>query len=192
MNEERNEETKVQAAAQLHTAGESPPLETVFREHHQRVYRAAYRVTGNAQDAEDVLQTVFMRLWRRGNEHPLSDRPEGYLHRAAVNAALDVLRSRQSARSSPLDDVEEHLADAREHAPDETHLGKELKQRVREILGKMSPKTAEIFALRYFEGFGNNEIAEMLDSSRSTIAVVLHRARHRLQQELGSSMGEKS
>jgi RNA polymerase sigma-70 factor (ECF subfamily) len=193
MNEERNEENKVQAAAQLQSAEPSPPsLETIFREHNKRVFRVAYRVTGNAEDAEDVLQTVFMRLARRQADHPLSERPESYLHRAAVNAALDVLRSRQSARSSPLDDVEDHLTQDPGKSPDHEHAHGELKRRVREVLAGMSEKTAEVFALRYFEGYGNNEIASMLGSSRSTVAVILHRARHRLQREIGSSIGEKS
>ncbi len=193
MNEERKEETNVQAAAQLRdTETPAPSMEEVFREHHQRVFRVAYRVTGNAQDAEDVLQTVFMRLVRRRGDNPLSDRPESYLHRAAINAGLDVLRARDSARSSPLEDFEDQLAEGREHSPYETHSGRELKERVRAVLATMSPKTAEVFALRYFEGYGNNEIAKMLDSSRSTIAVILHRARHRLQQEIGSLMGDES
>ena len=193
MNEDRNEETNVQAAAQLQDpASPAPSMEEIFREHHQRVFRVAYRVTGNAQDAEDVLQTVFMRLVRRRGDNPLSDRPESYLHRAAINAGLDILRARDSARSSPLEDVEDQLAEGREHSPYETHSGRELKKHVRAVLATMSPKTAEVFALRYFEGYGNNEIAEMLDSSRSTIAVILHRARHRLQQEIGSLTGDES
>ncbi|MDX1390473.1 MAG: RNA polymerase sigma factor [Acidobacteriota bacterium] len=180
MNEERKEETNVQAAAQLRDSGlPAPSLEEIFREHHQRVFRVAYRVTGNAQDAEDVLQTVFMRLARRRGETPLSDRPESYLHRAAINAGLDVLRARDSARSSPLDDVQDQLAEAGERSPHEAHLARELKERIRAVLATMSPKTAEVFALRYFEGYGNHEIAELLGSSRSTIAVILHRARHR-------------
>src|SRR5258708_15851286 len=73
----------------------SPPpgaLEMLFREHHGAVYRAAYRITGNAMDAEDVLQTVFTRLLRREEQPDLSESAGSYLHRAAVNAALDLIR----------------------------------------------------------------------------------------------------
>ena len=82
-------------------AGHPSDLEAIFRDHHQRVLRAAHRVTGNPQDAEDVVQTVFMRLARREGGSPLSDSPGNYLHRAAINAALDVVRSRQAQRSTP-------------------------------------------------------------------------------------------
>ena len=82
-------------------------LARVFREHHERVFRAAYRITGNAADAEDVTQVVFLRLARREAGAPaLSDSPGAYLHRAAVNAALDVVRGRQAARTDALENVE--------------------------------------------------------------------------------------
>ena len=66
-------------------------LEGLFREHHDRVFRAAYRVTGSVVDAEDVLQTVFLRLSRRSDLN-LEPSPVSYLRRAAINAALDLLR----------------------------------------------------------------------------------------------------
>ena len=72
-------------------------LEEAFRKHRMSVFRAAYRITGNAADAEDVLQTVFLRLARRDDSDIAN--VGSYLYRAALNAALDVLRSRQTAAS---------------------------------------------------------------------------------------------
>src|SRR6266540_4053307 len=85
-------------------------LEKVFREHHPSVFRAAYRITGNVSDAEDVLQTVFLRLLRRDREAQAVENMGSFLHRAAVNAALDLVRSRQNIRNVPLDDVAPMLA----------------------------------------------------------------------------------
>ena len=79
-------------------------MERVYRDHASRVLSAAYRVTGSSQDAEDVLQTVFMRLVRRDGGAHLDENPAAYLHRAAVNAALDLIRSRKSARATPLEE----------------------------------------------------------------------------------------
>src|SRR3954469_25698812 len=67
-------------------------LEQLFWAHHERVLRAAYRVTGNMVDAEDVAQTVFIRLV--GAKEIVN--PESYLYRAAINGALDVIRKRKS------------------------------------------------------------------------------------------------
>ena len=170
-----------------------PPeaLEAIFREHHGSVFRAAYRITGNAADAEDVLQTVFMRLLRREEQPDLSNSAGSYLHRAAVNAALDMLRRRKRARAVDLDEVGDQLVDD-VNQPERNRGNRELSRRLRAALTHLSPRQAEIFTLRYLEGLGNLEIARMLGSSQTSIAVILHRARHRLQKELGSLQGELS
>jgi RNA polymerase sigma-70 factor (ECF subfamily) len=173
----------------------SPPpgaLETLFREHHGAVYRAAYRITGNAMDAEDVLQTVFTRLLRREEQPDLSESAGSYLHRAAVNAALDLMRRRKRSRRVDLDEVGESLVDSADPGPERLRGSRELKTRLREAMSQLSPRQAEIFTLRYLEGLGNLEIARLLGASQTSIAVLLHRARHRLQKELGSLEGELS
>ena len=80
-------------------------FERVFRAHHGLVFRTAYRITGNAADAEDVLQTVFLRLFRREADAPVLENEESYLRRAAINAALDVIRSRQTDRTVVLEEL---------------------------------------------------------------------------------------
>ena len=172
----------------------SPPgaLEALFREHHGAVYRAAYRITGNAMDAEDVLQTVFARLLRREEQPDLSESAGSYLHRAAVNAALDLMRRRKRSRKVDLDEVGESLVDTADPGPERLRGSRELKTRLREAMSRLSPRQAEIFTLRYLEGLGNLEIAHLLGASQTSIAVLLHRARHRLQKELGSLEGATS
>jgi len=172
----------------------SPPdaLEALFREHHGAVYRAAYRITGNAMDAEDVLQTVFARLLRREEQPDLSESAGSYLHRAAVNAALDLMRRHKRSRKVDLDEVGESLVDSADPGPERLRGSRELKTRLREAMSRLSPRQAEIFTLRYLEGLGNLEIAHLLGASQTSIAVLLHRARHRLQKELGSLEGATS
>lgn len=191
MGDETKRESNVQQALTANP-GTEPDLEQIYREHHRRVIQAAYRVTGNPQDAEDVLQTVFMRLVRREGGSPLSDSLGNYLHRAAINAALDIVRSKRSARASALEGVEPTLAAAAEEAPDKVQGGSELKEQIRIALARMSAKAAEIFALRYFEGYGNHEIAKMLGTSRSTVNVILHRTREKLRKEMSPYLGETS
>src|SRR6059058_4613144 len=75
-----------------------PRLDQIFADHKDLVFRTAYRITGNAADAEDVLQTVFLRLLRRDPAAPAEiGNPESYLRRSAVNAALDVVRARHES-----------------------------------------------------------------------------------------------
>jgi RNA polymerase sigma-70 factor (ECF subfamily) len=193
MSERDDKERAVQVAANTNPArGPIPDLEKMFKEHHKRVFQSAYRITGNAQDAEDAMQTVFLRLARREGGTPLSDSPGNYLQRAAINAALDVVRSRKSARATALEDVEPVLADDGADSPSEEHERKELRRHVRQALTKVSDKAAEIFVLRYFEGYGNHEIAKMLGTSRSTVNVILHRTRNRIKEDIRSALGEES
>jgi RNA polymerase sigma-70 factor, ECF subfamily len=146
----------------------------VFEAHHALVFRTAYRITGNAADAEDVLQTIFLRLLRRQNADSV-DSQESYLRRAAVNASLDLIRSR---REDPPSAWEEIPSGGRD--PD----AGELRSALRRALRRLNPKSAEIFTLRFLEGFSNQEIAGMLGISRVLVAVIVHRARRQLQHEL--------
>jgi hypothetical protein len=76
---------KAQAVDYMDSASQpAADLEQVFREHHAAVFRAAYRITGNADDAEDVLQTVFLRLVKRDSGAEPIDNLPSFLHRAAV------------------------------------------------------------------------------------------------------------
>ncbi len=168
----------------------APPttLETMFREHHALVYRTAYRITGSRTDAEDVLQTIFLRLMQsseKSDARDLSAGAEAYLCRAAINAALDLMRSRGRASFVAFDDADEAqwLKDSN-LSPEARHESIEMRNVIRRTLADMSARTAEVFALRYFEGYGNAEIARALDMSPLVVGVQLHRARVRLQNEL--------
>lgn len=172
-----------------------PTIEDLFRDHHERVYRAAYRITGDAMDAEDVLQSVFLRLLNQGpgvGGLDLSATARPYLHRAAVNAALDLLRGRRRSPEVELGDVAERLADAESPGPEGWQRGRELRRALRWGLARLSPDSAEVFVLRYLEGFANHEIASLLELTPTTVAVRLHRARLRLQKELGAHRGDPS
>jgi RNA polymerase sigma-70 factor (ECF subfamily) len=202
MYEEQGRKDNVEATAQLESQLElpvqtgpfpsdpPPDLDLVFREHHATVFRAAYRVTGNASDAEDVLQTVFMRLLRRPTEAQSVGNMEGYLRRAAVNAALDLIRSRQAAPQVSLDDLAPILSENTSLAPDRLHRSTEIRHWLREAVARLSPRAAEMFTLRFFEGQDNPEIARALGTTPASVAVTLSRTRDRIQQEFRSTMGE--
>jgi RNA polymerase sigma-70 factor, ECF subfamily len=155
-------------------------LEQVFRDHHRLVFGTAYRITGNAGDAEDVLQTVFLRMLRRGQDADRLDNPEGYLRRAAINAALDVIRSRQSDQTVPLPEESSGLMPA---APQQADISG-LRQALSRAIAQLKPRQAEIFALRFLEGLSNLQIANALGISQLRVAVIVHRTRLQLRKEL--------
>lgn len=158
-------------------------VEQLFNEHHLQVYRAAYRLTGNPADAEDAVQTVFLRISR--NPPATGGRNwAGYLHRSAVNAALDILRSRRR-QMLPLGEVEIE-ASSPDSDPEGATRVRELEARLRKALVEERRRPAEIFVLRHLEGLSNSEIANLLGTSRGVVAVTLHRVRRRLQKVLRS------
>jgi RNA polymerase sigma-70 factor (ECF subfamily) len=165
----------------------APPaeLESLFRENHDLIYRTAYRLTGSKVDAEDVLQTVFLRLARREEKVSFNPSPAAYLHRAAVNAALDLLRHRGRARAVPLVEAEIVFSQSRANNPEAQHADRELRALVRAAIARLGGRAAEMFALRYLEGYDNREIAALLGTSQMVVAVTLHRSRSRLRQEIG-------
>src|SRR5688572_25654910 len=147
-------------------------FEQIFHEHRRLVYRTAYRVTGSAEDAEDVLQTVFLRLLRCASLDGYRENPKAYLYRAAVNLSLDVVRRRR-----------------RVVQPDQTVAGvpadtTAAQERMRAALAQMPPKAAELLVLRHIHEYTDVEIARFLGTSRTTVAVSLFRARARLRKLL--------
>lgn len=164
-------------------------LESIYREHGRMVLQAAYRVTGSAADAEDVLQTVFTRLAGRNESPDFTTGSSAYLRRAATNAALDIVQSRFARSGVSLEVSDEGIHRDSGPTPDRLHLGRELHEHLRRCLAKLSRRGAEIFALRYFEGLGNDEIANLLETTPGTVAVTLHRARTRLKTEMAPYMG---
>ena len=164
-------------------------LEQIFQENHVAVFRAAYRVTGNAQDAEDVLQTVFLRMMKRGPKAEPVENMSSFLHRAAVNAALDLVRARHHVRQVPLDEWEPVLAESAHRQPDRAQTSGEIREWLRGALARLNPRIAQMFILRFFEGKDNPEIARILDTTPGTVAVTLSRTRDKLEKEFRSYVG---
>ena len=166
------------------TASDDP--EALARQYGPLVFKAAYRVLGDASLAEDVHQEVFLRLieaWPDAvNSWP------AYLSAAATRAAIDVLRrQRRWWRLLPLWQM---------HAPTEapstedTGLAREQAQRLRSALAQLPRREAQCFGLRYLQSLDIGEIAQALAMTENNVNVTLHRARRRLEAQLGDATVE--
>ena len=176
-------------AAPMESAdGSVGDLEQIFKEHHALVFRAAYRITGNADDAEDVLQTVFLRLMKRDAAAEPVGNMASFLHRSAVNAALDLVRARHNVRNIPLDELEPVLAEPAHRNPDRIQNSGEIREWLRGALARLNPRIAEMFMLRFFDGKDNPEIAQILNTTPGTVAVTISRTRDRLEKEFRAYM----
>jgi RNA polymerase sigma-70 factor (ECF subfamily) len=152
--------------------------EDIFREHYRLVYRTAFRITGRAEDTEDVVQTVFLRLLRRGLPADFYKNPKGYLYRAAVNLSLNVVESRNRF----VLDNETVFREPGTTPPDTN--SQSYREWFSGALLKLRPRAVEIFLLRYEQDYTDVEIAKMLGTSRGVIAVSLFRSRARLRKLL--------
>lgn len=165
------------------------PISDLYERYADLVLRTAVRITGRAEDAEDVLQSVFLRLMKQSASQlaallgtdrltPAPDAQrlaEAYLRRAATNASIDALRRRNRRAEIDMDKAPEPVAG--NPAP-------ELKERLRRCLSTLDQEDAELFALRYLEGYTNVELAELLGMEVATVGTRLFRIRQALQQEL--------
>ncbi len=147
----------------------------LYEHHHEAVFRAALRVTGNPADAEDVLQTVFLRVLARGGDVEEFAMPAAYFRRAAVNAAVDVLRRRELHAESVYDDRAPHAA---------VQSPLLLKERLRRAIAALDGEDASLFLLRHVEGLSIEELAGMFQMEKNNLTVRLHRIRRRLQTEM--------
>lgn len=151
------------------------------------VYNAAYRVLGNADDAEDVLQSVFLRLLdgRRAIASGVSEWG-AMLRTMATHAAIDLLRCRPRARFEPFDGFVS--------VPAETQSAVEVAEKsrmaatLREVLAELPQRDAQVFCLRHFEELSYDEIAGELGLSVSQVGVILHRGKAQLRGLLEERM----
>lgn len=162
-------------------------LAALFRDHYKGMFRVAYRITGSQSDAEDVLQTVFVRLTPGWEGRSLEPNPRAFLYRAAINASLDVVRRRRRVNAVPLEAADfEWSSNYTSPSPADDLADAELRELVRQAVAKLEGRAAQAFVLRYYEGHDNARIAEILGTSQMVVAVTLHRARTRLRKEIGN------
>jgi RNA polymerase sigma-70 factor (ECF subfamily) len=159
----------------------------LFQEHASFIYRTAYGVTGRHEDAEDVLQTLFLRLLRSDLPAASAKNPKAYLYRAAVNLSLNIVRVRRRQVEVDVADLPEVAVPASDALDDDEHH-----RYLYQAIAELKPEAAEILILRYVHDKSDADIARMLGVSRGTIALRLFRSRARLKTLLAERMGVRS
>jgi len=171
---------KMGTASQAITATPSfvkppPGFSDLYQRYSETVYRAALRVTGNAADAEDVLQSVFLRMLDNPVTLDPAWLPEPYFRRAATNASIDLLRRKTWLAETAIDDTREY------GSREDKAL---LKEQLRRALAKLPLEDAQLIVLCYLEGYSYDELAEQFQVERGTVGSRLHRIRAVLQRHL--------
>jgi RNA polymerase sigma-70 factor (ECF subfamily) len=161
-----------------------PTWEEVVQEHSARVYRLAYRLTGNRHDAEDLTQEVFVRVFRSLSSYTPGTF-EGWLHRITTNLFLDQVRRKQRIRFDALpDDASDRLAGHADLGPERAWEHNNLDHDVQAALDTLPPDFRAAVVLCDIEGLSYEEIAATLDIKLGTVRSRIHRGRAQLREAL--------
>ncbi|MEV4102925.1 RNA polymerase sigma factor SigE [Nonomuraea sp. NPDC049649] len=160
-----------------------PTWEEVVQTHSARVYRLAYRLTGNIHDAEDLTQEVFVRVFRSLSSYTPGTF-EGWLHRITTNLFLDMARRKQRIRFEGLaDDAAERLR-GREPSPAQALHDAHLEPDIQAALDALAPDFRAAIVLCDIEGLSYEEIAATLGVKLGTVRSRIHRGRAQLREAL--------
>jgi RNA polymerase sigma factor (sigma-70 family) len=160
-----------------------PTWEEVVREHSARVYRLAYRLTGNSHDAEDLTQEVFVRVFRSLPGYTPGTF-EGWLHRITTNLFLDMARRRQRIRFEGLGEETEARLDGGEPTPAQAFEDRHLDDDIQAALKALAPEYRAAVILCDIEGLSYEEIAATLGIKLGTVRSRIHRGRAQLRAAL--------
>ena len=168
-------------------AGDVDAYDLLVRTYLRKAYAVAYRVLGQAQDAEDAVQDAFFTALERLDTFDVS-RPFGpWFLRIVANHARNVRRANAVREGTPL---EETSAFDLGRTPDRAAEDTELREAFRTALGQLAPRPRQIVQLADVDGLASTEIAELLDISPGTVRAYLHEARQALRRILVAFHGE--
>lgn len=185
-------------------AGDASALETLMSAHASRLYRLAYGITRNNADAEEVVQDVFLTLFRKIESFEGRAALGSWLYRVATNAALIKHRGKRAALEVSLEDqLPTYLADGHREGdrsflvadwsatPEETLLSGETRKTLERALDRLPEHYRAVLVLRDVEELPNEEVADILGESVPTVKSRLHRARMALREELTRALAPR-
>ncbi len=170
--------------------GDRKAFERLLRKHQDPVLNLAYRFLGDRDEAEDLAQEIFLRVYRARDSYRPEARFATWLYRIAANACLNALRARRNRRSVSIQDIEVqgesgHLADdAKEATPAESVLRNEMAERIREIVDGLPDTQRLAIVLNKYQGLSYEEVAESMSLSVMAVKSLLFRARERIRERL--------
>ncbi len=160
-----------------------PTWDDVVRDHSARVYRLAYRLTGNPYDAEDLTHDVFVRVFRSLDRYQPGTF-EGWLHRITTNLFLDRMRRRKRIRFDALSDDAAARLPSKVTGPEEAYAQSTMDDDVQRALDALSPEFRAAVVLCDIEGLSYEEVAATLGIKLGTVRSRIHRGRAQLRDSL--------
>lgn len=168
------------------TGGDTRAFRMLVVTHQTFAFRVAFRMIADEQDAEDIVQEVFIKLWSNLKKYRPENRFTTWLYRMVVNQCLDFMKSRkvqQRSRNKNLDEMINHPTTI---SPDEDLQNRELMKIVHQAAASLPPQQHAVFVLRDLEALSVNEVCEILSMSSGAVKSNLYYARKTLSERLKS------
>ena len=175
-------------------SGDSDAFRLLVEQHSRVVFRLAFRITGNEQDAEDVVQETFLRAYKRLSDYEARASFSTWLYRIASNYALDLIRSRRRHHdkreyaTGEDRDILQTIPEA-SPGPDRVVYGSQVKDHVNAALNELSAQERTAFVLRHFEGLSIEEIGRTLGTGTNATKHSIFRAVQKLRRCLEPVVG---
>jgi RNA polymerase sigma-70 factor (ECF subfamily) len=187
-------ETSEQAAIAQVRAGDSGAFQVLVERHSRNLFRLAWRMTGNREDAEDVVQETFLRAYRQLHRFDGRASFGTWLHRIAANHALDLMRARrlrEPLRAPAGREDTDPLAavPGTDPGPDRLAMSGQVQRKLAEAMDELSADERAAFVLRHFESMPSEDIGRALGVNRVTARQAVFRAVRKLRQSLEPLMG---
>jgi RNA polymerase sigma-70 factor (ECF subfamily) len=158
--------------------------------HSRSIFRSAYRITGNAADADDIVQEAFLRAYRALGTYDGRATFTTWLHRIAINCSLDLIDSRKRREGRIDADGDLSTIPSRDASPDRVVLGAEMQRAIAAAMAELSGNERTAFVLRHFEGMPLEEIGQILgtrlNATKNTVFRAVKKLREQLQPFTGS------
>ncbi|MBZ5610156.1 MAG: sigma-70 family RNA polymerase sigma factor [Acidobacteriia bacterium] len=187
-------EVEAGGAVERAQSGDSDAFRLLVEQHSRAIFRLAYRMTGNEEDAEDVVQETFLRAYRQLSRYEARSSFSTWLYRIASNYSLDLIRMRkrhEEKRERGSREDHDLLQSMPETAPgpDRILYGSQLKHQVDAALDELSPQERTAFVLRHFEGLSIDEIGQALGTGTNATKHSIFRAVQKLRRSLEPVLG---
>src|SRR5580693_9497857 len=182
-------EVEAGSAVERARAGDSDAFRLLVEQHSRSIFRLAFRMTGNEQDAEDVVQETFLRAFKQLDRYEARSSFATWLFRIASNYSLDLIRMRkrhEDKRERGTDEERDILQSIPVDTPGPERMayGTQVRERVNAALDELSPQERTAFVLRHFEGLSIEEIGATLGTGANATKHSIFRAVQKLRKNL--------
>ncbi|UCE41319.1 MAG: RNA polymerase sigma factor [Candidatus Aminicenantes bacterium] len=180
----------VQSAQQ----GNTEAFRMLFEQNRKRIFALAYQYTKNKEDAEDILQETFIKTYNYLDKYKIENDTSfsSWIYRIGINCSIDYLRKKKHKKEDFSDwDKWEKTIGSNHSNPEHTIGLEQLREKISNLVAKLSPRQRMVFILKHYQQFSIKEIAEYLDCSEGSVKKQLFRAVSAIRSPLKKYLWEK-